>query len=110
MKCFQCQGDGHIAADCPDGNSPGGGKPPWCGICDPRTRLVGLGPDGPLARCATCHPLRGQLLRQHKRCSGCRMIIPASDSNPCGQHSTQTGQGLERERIDAIVAENGARE
>jgi hypothetical protein len=31
-------------------------KPPWCGGCDQRTRLVGVDSDSP-ARCLQCHPL-----------------------------------------------------
>ena len=34
-------------------NGPGGARPPWCGTCDPATRLTG----DPPRRCPDCHPL-----------------------------------------------------
>lgn len=33
------------------------GRPPWCGACDPETRLIG---DDRPRRCPECHPLRGE--------------------------------------------------
>jgi hypothetical protein len=39
-----------------DDDDPPPPKPPWCGECDERTRLVGMGGDRP-ARCIRCHPL-----------------------------------------------------
>jgi hypothetical protein len=45
-----------LAAQDPGGDPrPHPGKPPWCGECDERTRLIELA-DGP-ARCIRCHPL-----------------------------------------------------
>lgn len=38
---------------------PGQGKPSrpdWCGLCDERTRLLGMDTDSPV-RCCNCHPL-----------------------------------------------------
>lgn len=32
-------------------------KPRWCGSCDERTRMTEL-PDGTVARCSRCHPIR----------------------------------------------------
>lgn len=41
-------------------DSPGRpSRPPWCGDCDPRTRLAELD-DGRIRRCPACHPLRGK--------------------------------------------------
>lgn len=33
-------------------------KPPWCGVCDPETRLTG--PSDHPHRCLACHPLRAE--------------------------------------------------
>jgi hypothetical protein len=38
----------------PNGAPATGEKPPWCGTCDPQTRLTGEPPK----RCPDCHPLR----------------------------------------------------
>lgn len=113
LKCHGCGGKGHFERDCQNREIDGASRrPPWCGICDPQTRLVGLGPDGPMARCSDCHPLRGQLLVQHKRCTGCRILIYSWDNNPCGKHSSPavaTNRGMSRDEIDAIVAKEGVR-
>jgi hypothetical protein len=85
MKCYECGDEGHIATDCPNGAADDG-KPPWCGICDPYTRLVGNSAGIPI-RCPDCHPLRGQRLNQFKRCPACKMQIHDWDTAPCGQHS-----------------------
>lgn len=81
------------------------GKPPWCGICDQRTRLVGV-PGGCVARCQECHPLARQHLKQHRRCQACKVLVYEWDNAPCGSHSSPEMKGgrLPRERIDEIVA------
>jgi hypothetical protein len=33
------------------------GRPPWCGSCDERTRLLERPEDGRPYRCLSCHPL-----------------------------------------------------
>jgi hypothetical protein len=38
----------------PEGSPAVAAKPPWCGECDERTRLLG---DDPPRRCPACHPL-----------------------------------------------------
>ena len=65
------------------------GKPPWCGVCDQRTRLS-LDGDGKAQRCPVCHPLRREHLKQLSRCPACRMLVYAWDSAPCGQHTAPT--------------------
>lgn len=47
-------------ADCRAALDPPKQKPPWCGACDERTRLIDVdGYGAPIAprRCPTCHPL-----------------------------------------------------
>lgn len=89
MKCFDCGVEGHIAADCPNRElSADNKKPPWCGICDPRTRLVGNSEGIPM-RCPDCHPRGGQHLEQFQRCPGCKMLIHKWDTAPCGHHSVR---------------------
>jgi len=59
-----------------------------------------------MVRCADCHPLRGQLLKQHKRCHSCKMVIHEWDTNPCGLHSSPMktiDRRPSRKKIDAII-------
>lgn len=87
MNCYHCQSPAHLARDCPNAASLGAdasGKPPWCGTCDERTRLVDLGEM--MGRCVQCHPLRGACLPQHRRCSSCHRLVLAIDVLPCGKH------------------------
>jgi hypothetical protein len=71
-----------MTSECPELTS--GGRPPWCGACDPRTRLTEHG--GYLRRCAHCHPSAHKPLAQHKICGGCRQTVYAFDTQPCGEH------------------------
>ena len=87
-KCFGCGADGYVQSDCPycaaDADS---GKPPWCGICDRRTRLVTTDlQTGTLQRCRQCHPHRHKTLTQHRRCPECKTLAYSWDANPCGMH------------------------
>lgn len=85
--CFTCDEVGHIAANCPYQDDLDT-RPRWCGICDPRTRLVTVELDsGRVKRCYDCHPASQKSLPQHKRCPGCHAVVHAWDSAPCGKHS-----------------------
>jgi len=89
QKCFRCGEAGHLSANCPKHAQMQLTAPeiavPWCGICDPRTRLM-RGTE-PTSRCPSCHPLRHKMLPQHARCKGCRKIIYAWDTADCGLHA-----------------------
>ena len=107
--CWECGQSGHVVADCPNkaftaSNDSG---PPWCGICDERTRLLDLGDS--MARCQTCNPQRRQQLRQHRKCPHCHVTVHEWDHAPCGQHSGPTvpDRRPDRQHIDAIVAAEG---
>lgn len=90
-ECYRCGSDDHLVRDCPLNYQPPAttppkpSKPPWCGQCDERTRLVTVA-DGRMARCHACHPLRGQELAQHKICPGCHHRVYAWDQQLCGNH------------------------
>jgi zinc knuckle protein len=86
MKCFSCGDQGHVASNCPNAELAADGRPPWCGICDQRTRLIGV-PGGMLARCQECHPLARENLKQFRRCQSCRELIYEYDTAPCGYHA-----------------------
>jgi hypothetical protein len=83
ISCNYCGAKGrHMTSECPD--LAGGGKPAWCGSCDPRTRLVDHGDYG--ARCVHCHPSGHKMLPQHTRCGGCGEVVYVFDAAPCGKH------------------------
>jgi hypothetical protein len=89
LTCFRCRETGHLSANCPKHaqlqmTAPETPAVPWCGTCDPRTRLM-RGVE-PTSRCPDCHPRRHDLLVQHRRCKGCRKLVYAWDVADCGQH------------------------
>ena len=104
MKCFECGGEGHIAKDCDFANSSG---PPWCGICEQRTRLT-MTADDRAVRCPECHPLRHQRLPQHYRCPHCKMIVHEWDNGTCGHHSSPAAKDnrLPIDQIQKLIDEN----
>jgi hypothetical protein len=106
MKCFDCSGEGHIAADCPNKEIDSTGRPPWCGVCDERTRLIDSG-TGP-ARCQQCHPNRRKLRHPLRRCPFCHMTIYDWDNSECGSHSSPVAaeRRPDRAHVEAIVAAN----
>lgn len=97
-RCFNCNEPGHLAASCPARSEKAPTewtqttRPPWCGNCDQRTRLIDHGDYA--ARCRDCWAWpergthRGQQLAQHTTCGGCGDTIYAWDANPCGKHQT----------------------
>jgi len=110
MKCFECGADGHIAPNCPNVGLAADGRPPWCGICDEQTRLIGI-PGDRLARCRECHPLARETLKQFRRCPSCKELVYRYDTAPCGSHATRDAADRrpERENIDAIVTRESGR-
>lgn len=106
MKCFDCGEDGHIAPNCPNGEIDATGKPPWCGFCSERTRLIDAG--DLVARCQQCHPHRARQLPQHRKCPRCHVTVYRWDEEECGSHASPANpdRRMERVRIDAIVAAN----
>jgi hypothetical protein len=100
MQCFECGDEGHIARECPNLGIVGAdGKPPWCGSCDEITRLVDLGDT--LMRCRQCHPLRGRMLAQDRRCPRCHEIVYVWDQAACGSHQAV---GVHRDYVGTVPA------
>lgn len=86
VNCFTCGDTGHLAAQCRN-TEVLDTRPRWCGICDPRTRLVTIDLQaGTVRKCRDCHPAPAKPAVQHKRCGNCQMTVYAWDTNPCGQH------------------------
>lgn len=86
--CFTCGDKGHISADCPN-NDQLDTRPTWCGMCDRRTRHIGINADLTImARCPNCHPSPRKPMPQHRRCSACKMIVYSWDTAGCGQHES----------------------
>jgi hypothetical protein len=104
ITCFGCGDQGHLERDCPNSGIDGNGKPPWCGICDERTRQIDTGHG--MARCQQCHPLRRKPLTSDRRCPACRQLIYEWDNAQCGNHSGPgiTNRKPEREHIDTVIA------
>ena len=90
LKCFRCGELGHLSAGCPKHAqlqmTAEDVAMPWCGICDPRTRIR-RGVE-PTSRCPSCHPKRHEKLVQHTRCKGCRKIICVWDVADCDRHQS----------------------
>jgi hypothetical protein len=106
--CYGCGEKGHIESECPyAAELAADGKPPWCGICDRRSRLIGA-PGGQPARCTQCHPSRRKQLAQHRRCPTCHVVVYEWDNSECGHHEMPgaTDKRPEREHIDEIVGSN----
>ena len=105
LKCHSCGDRGHFERDCPNAGIDKSGKPPWCGFCDERTRLLDAG--DLVARCQQCHPQRQRTLKQHRKCPRCHMTVYQWDNEECGSHASPVAKDkrLEKERIDAIIAE-----
>ena len=104
--CWDCGETGHVVADCPNAAFTGtpDGKPPWCGICDERTRLLDGGT--PVTRCQTCHPDGRKQLKQNRKCPRCHVTVYEWDNGDCGSHSGPhvPDKRPPRETIDAIVS------
>lgn len=85
-KCWDCGETGHVVADCPNqAVAASDGKPPWCGICDERTRLIGF---DIVSRCQQCHPMARKQLRQFRRCPHCRALVYEWDTAiDCSGHT-----------------------
>ena len=96
ITCWECGDAGHAAASCPNKAEITGtdGKPPWCGTCDERTRLIDAGDK--MRRCSRCHPLRGKMLAQDRRCGSCGQLVYVWDQAACGNHQEV---GVHREYI-----------
>ena len=103
LNCHGCGGKGHFESECPNKGIDVSGKPPWCGICDERTRLLDLGHS--MARCQTCNPQRHQQLRQHRKCPRCHVTVYEWDNGECGGHAGPTAPDRrpDRQHIEQIV-------
>jgi len=104
LTCHGCGSKGHFERDCPNTGIDSDGKPPWCGICDERTRLLDLG--GSMAHCQTCNPQRHKHLKQHRKCPSCHVTVYEWDHAPCGQHAGPDvpDKRPDREHIQQIVS------
>ena len=83
ISCTYCGATGrHMTSECPDLATSS--KPPWCGECNPQTRLIDHGTYA--SRCPSCHPHGRLPLHQHKRCGGCHQLTYVFDDTKCGSH------------------------
>lgn len=106
--CFTCGTPGHIAAECPQSEVLDT-RPTWCGICDPRTRLLTVSLEkGTVMKCPECHPSPRKPPAQHKRCPACKMTVYAWDTSPCGMHESPVApdRRLSLDEIHAIERSN----
>lgn len=63
-------------------------QPPWCGMCDPDTRLIAKNAEQTLLeKCDNCHDAPDKPLPQHARCPRCKRTIYKWDTrSPCDKH------------------------
>jgi hypothetical protein len=112
-RCYSCGESGHLAALCPAKADKAptewtmSTRPPWCGQCEQRARLVDCADH--VVRCRDCwawperRTNRGQPLTQHTRCGGCGDVIYSWDAAPCGKHQElgidRTGRRASAEHV-----------
>jgi hypothetical protein len=103
MICFGCRAEGHIEANCPNA-AIDDGRPPWCGFCDEKTRLIDHGDS--VSRCQQCHPAARKQLRQCRKCPHCHVTVYEWDQAPCGSHAGPSAPDRrpDRETIRGVIA------